>query len=105
MARITAERLIQHLARAGFVLMRSEPNPALTMVIMTMLIAGAFDCVNAAVILQNYDPAAVCPVPCFCHGLVVGIAVDLSRAGNSSVLVEKNEAVKRYSLPPWPCVA
>jgi hypothetical protein len=28
--RITAERLIQHLARAGFVLMRSEPAAAPT---------------------------------------------------------------------------
>jgi hypothetical protein len=28
MARITAERLIRHLTRAGFVLMRSEPSPA-----------------------------------------------------------------------------
>ena len=30
MARITAERLIRHLERAGFVLMRSEPSPAPT---------------------------------------------------------------------------
>ena len=30
MARITAERLIRHLERAGFVLMRSEPVPAPT---------------------------------------------------------------------------
>jgi hypothetical protein len=29
-ARITAERLIQHLERAGFVLMRSEPAAAPT---------------------------------------------------------------------------
>ena len=30
MARITAERLIRHLVRAGFVLMRSEPAAAPT---------------------------------------------------------------------------
>jgi hypothetical protein len=30
MARITAERLIRHLARSGFVLMRSEPGAAPT---------------------------------------------------------------------------
>jgi hypothetical protein len=30
MARITAERLIRHLARAGFVLMRQEPAAAPT---------------------------------------------------------------------------
>ena len=30
MARITAEYLIQHLVRSGFVLMRSEPSPAPT---------------------------------------------------------------------------
>jgi hypothetical protein len=30
MARITAERRIRHLARAGFVLMRAEPSPAPT---------------------------------------------------------------------------
>ena len=30
MARITAEWLIRHLERAGFVLMRSEPSPAPT---------------------------------------------------------------------------
>ena len=30
MARITAERLIRHLERAGFVLMRSEPSSAPT---------------------------------------------------------------------------
>ena len=34
MARITAERLIHHLARAGFVLMRSEPAAAPTTAIM-----------------------------------------------------------------------
>jgi hypothetical protein len=30
MARITAERLIRHLARSGFVLMRQEPGAAPT---------------------------------------------------------------------------
>jgi hypothetical protein len=30
MIRITAERLIRHLERAGLVLMRSEPSPAPT---------------------------------------------------------------------------
>jgi hypothetical protein len=34
MARITAERLIRHLARAGFVLMRSESGAAPTTAIM-----------------------------------------------------------------------
>ena len=34
MARVTAEYLIQHLARAGFVLMRSEPAAAPTTAIM-----------------------------------------------------------------------
>jgi len=34
MARITAERLIRHLERAGFVLMRSEPAAAPTTAIM-----------------------------------------------------------------------
>jgi len=34
MARITAERLIRHLTRASFVLMRSERGPAPTTAIM-----------------------------------------------------------------------
>ena len=101
MARITAEHLIRHLAQAGFVLMRQEPGAAPTTAgMLSSLAAGAFDCVDAAVILQNHDPAAVRRVPRFCNGLFISLAPNLGRGSNFVFVAEKNEAVKRHSVLP-----
>ena len=64
------------------------------------LAAGAFDCVDAAVILQNHDPAAVRRVPRFCNGLFISLAPNLGRGSNFVFVAEKNEAVKRHSVLP-----
>src|SRR5436309_118173 len=68
--------------------------------IVARLAAGAFDCVDAAVILQNHDPAAIRRVPRFCNGLFISLAPNLGRGSNFVVVAEKNEAVKRHSVLP-----
>jgi len=108
MARITAERLIQHLERSGFVLMRRKT------------LRSADDSYQAVIArltgdrrprglphpyptgsLPDLNPPAVGLLPRCCNRLFVGVALDIDRVGNAVLAVEEIQAVVRHSLVPF----
>jgi len=94
-----ASTIKQRAARPTETARTDLPAPT-TAIMPSSLAAGAFDCVDAAVILQNHDPAAVRRVARFCNGLFISLAPNLGRGSNFVFVAEKNEAVKRHSVLP-----
>jgi len=64
------------------------------------LITEVFKYADQAVAAPNHEPATVRPVPRFCNGLFIAVAVKPGRAGNFMFVVEKKEAAKLHNHSP-----
>jgi hypothetical protein len=64
------------------------------------LITEVFKYANQAVAAPHHEPATVRPVPCFCDGLFITVAVKPGCASNFMFVVEKKEAAQLHNHSP-----
>jgi hypothetical protein len=67
---------------------------------VVVLITEVFKYADQAVAAPNHEPAPTRPVPCFCNGLFICVAVNPGRAGDFMFVVEKKEAAKLHDHSP-----